>query len=203
MPRPSPGSILEQLEAAFREKPAIHRFPGSMAGRVQELSRTVVSEYGGDAARVWTEAKDADDLRRRIGDLPGFGKMKITALGSVLAKRYGLPQAQELVPSLPTLGDVDSPEALERFQAAKRAYKASMRPPAPVDFGAGSVRVALHREGSGMAATPRPLPPAESQEGRRLPRHGSTRTRRLRAALRRNDADGTMTRRVSRRPSAS
>jgi uncharacterized HhH-GPD family protein len=117
----------ERLEAAFREKPAIHRFPGSMAGRVQELSRTVVSEYGGDAERVWTEAKDADDLRRRIGDLPGFGQMKITALGSVLAKRYGLPQAQVLVPSFPTLGDVDSPQALERFQAAKRAYKAELR----------------------------------------------------------------------------
>ena len=117
----------EKLEAAFREKPAIHRFPGSMAGRIQELCRTVVSEHGGDAARVWTEAKDADDLRRRIGDLPGFGQMKITALGSVLAKRYGVPQAQELVPGHPTLGDVDSPEALERFQAAKRAYKASLR----------------------------------------------------------------------------
>ena len=115
------------LEAAFREKPAIHRFPGSMAGRVQELCRAVVSDYGGDAARVWTEAKDGDDLRRRIGDLPGFGKMKVTALGSVLAKRYGVPQAQELVPSHPTLGDVDSPEALDRFQAAKRAYKAEMR----------------------------------------------------------------------------
>jgi uncharacterized HhH-GPD family protein len=117
----------ERLEAAFREKPAIHRFPGAMAGRVQELCRTVISEYGGDAARVWTEAEDADDLRRRIGDLPGFGKMKITALGSVLAMRYGVQQAQELVPSHPTLGDVDSPEALDRFQAAKRAYKAEMR----------------------------------------------------------------------------
>ena len=117
----------EELVAAFREKPAIHRFPGSMAGRVQELSRTVVSEYGGDAARVWTDAKDANDLRRRIGELPGFGPMKITALGSVLAKRYGVPHAQELVPNHPTLGDVDSPEALERFQAAKRAYKASLR----------------------------------------------------------------------------
>jgi uncharacterized HhH-GPD family protein len=116
-----------ELETAFREKPAIHRFPGSMAGRVQELCRAVVSEYGGDAARVWTEARDANDLRRRIGDLPGFGKMKITALGSVLAKRYAVPQAQELVPGHPTLGDVDSPEALERFQAAKRAYKASLR----------------------------------------------------------------------------
>ena len=117
----------EQLEAAFREKPAIHRFPGSMAGRVQELSRTVVSEYGGDAARVWTEAKDADDLRRRIGDLPGFGRMKITALGSVLAKRYGCRRHRSSCRTHPTLGDVDSPEALERFQAAKRAYKASLR----------------------------------------------------------------------------
>jgi hypothetical protein len=53
--------------------------------------------------------------------------MKITALGSVLAKRYGVPQAQELVPGHPTLGDVDSPEALDRFQAAKRAHKASLR----------------------------------------------------------------------------
>jgi len=117
----------EQLETAFREKPAIHRFPGSMAGRVQELSRTVVSEYGGDAARIWADAKDANDLRRRIGDLPGFGPMKITALGSVLAKRFGVSQAQELVPNHPTLGDVDSPEALDRFQAAKRAYKAELR----------------------------------------------------------------------------
>ena len=117
----------ERLEAAFREKPAVHRFPGAMATRVQELARTVVSEYSGDASLVWTEAADADDLRRRIGALPGFGPMKVTALGSVLAKRYGLPQAQALVPNHPTLGDVDSPEALDRFQAAKRAYKASLR----------------------------------------------------------------------------
>jgi uncharacterized HhH-GPD family protein len=116
-----------ELEAAFRQKPAIHRFPGSMASRVQELCRTIVSDYAGDASRVWTEAADAEALRQRIGDLPGFGTMKITALGSVLAKRFALPQAQELVPSFPTLGDVDSPEALERFQAAKRAYKAELR----------------------------------------------------------------------------
>jgi uncharacterized HhH-GPD family protein len=116
-----------ELEAAFRQKPAIHRFPGAMAGRVQELCRAVVSDYGGDAARVWREAKDADDLRKRIGDLPGFGPMKITALGSVLAKRFHVPQAQGLVPGHPTLGDVDSPEALERYQEAKRAYKAKRR----------------------------------------------------------------------------
>ncbi len=117
----------ETLEAAFREKPAVHRFPGSMAARVQELARTVVSEYGGDASRVWTEAEDGDDLRRRIGALPGFGPMKITALGSVLAKRFDVPQAQALVPNHPTLGDVDSPEALAAYQEKKRAYKSARR----------------------------------------------------------------------------
>ncbi len=115
------------LEAAFREKPAIHRFPGNMARRVQELCATIVSEYGGDAARVWTDAKDDADLRARIGSLPGFGEMKIKALGSVLAKRFDVPAAQGLVPNHPTLGDVDSREALERYQAAKREYKARLR----------------------------------------------------------------------------
>jgi uncharacterized HhH-GPD family protein len=121
------GMEPDRLEQAFRERPAVHRFPGAMAKRVQELCATVVSEYRGDASRVWTEAADADDLRRRIGSLPGFGPMKITALGSVLAKRFDVPQAQGLVPGHPTLGDVDSAEALERYQAAKRAYKASLR----------------------------------------------------------------------------
>jgi uncharacterized HhH-GPD family protein len=117
----------ERLEAAFREKPAVHRFPGTMATRVQELARTVESEYGGDAARLWTDATDSDDLRRRIEGLPGFGEMKVKALGSVLAKRFGVEAAQGLVPGHPTLGDVDSAEALEQYQAAKRAYKASLR----------------------------------------------------------------------------
>jgi uncharacterized HhH-GPD family protein len=116
-----------ELEAAFREKPAVHRFPGNMARRVQELSATIVSEYGGDASRVWTDATDDADLRRRIEALPGFGPMKVKALGSVLAKRYGVEAAQGLVPNHPTLGDVDSPEALERYQAAKREYKAKLR----------------------------------------------------------------------------
>ena len=121
------GMEPERLDAAFREKPAVHRFPGSMATRVQELARTVVSEYGGDASRVWTEAADADDLRRRIRALPGFGDMKVIALGSVLAKRFGVESAQGLVPNHPTLGDVDSAEALAAYQAKKRAHKAELR----------------------------------------------------------------------------
>jgi uncharacterized HhH-GPD family protein len=116
-----------ELEAAFRERPAVHRFPGSMARRVQELCATIVDEYGGRAERVWTDARDGADLRARIASLPGFGEMKIKALGSVLAKRFGVAAAEPLVPNHPTLGDVDSAEALERYQAAKREYKAKLR----------------------------------------------------------------------------
>jgi uncharacterized HhH-GPD family protein len=117
----------ERLDLAFRERPAVHRFPGSMAKRVQELCAVVEEEYGGDAARLWTEASDSADLRRRIGSLPGFGEMKIKALGSVLSKRFGVAAADGLVPGHPTLGDVDSREALERYQAMKREYKAKLR----------------------------------------------------------------------------
>ena len=116
-----------ELEAAFRERPAIHRFPGSMARRVQELCAVVAEEYGGKAERVWTEAADAADLRNRIGALPGFGAMKITGLGSVLALQFGVEAAQELVPEHPCLGKIDSPEALAEYQAAKRAHKAALR----------------------------------------------------------------------------
>jgi uncharacterized HhH-GPD family protein len=116
-----------RLEEIFREKPAIHRFPGTMAKRVQELAAVVEDEYGGRADRVWRDAADGADLRRRISSLPGFGEMKIKALGSVLAKRLGVEAAQELVPNHPTLGDVDSAEALEEYQAKKRAHKAEMR----------------------------------------------------------------------------
>jgi uncharacterized HhH-GPD family protein len=116
-----------ELDRLFREKPAVHRFPGNMAKRVQELAAVVVDEYGGRAERVWTEASDGADLRGRISSLPGFGAMKIKALGAVLAKRFDVAVAQDLVPNHPTLGDVDSPEALEEYQAKKKAHKAEMR----------------------------------------------------------------------------
>jgi uncharacterized HhH-GPD family protein len=112
------------LEPIFREKPAIHRFPGNMAARVRDLAATVTEDYGGDASRLWTEAADGADLRRRIGALPGFGEMKIKSLGAVLAKRFGVAVAQDLVPAHPTLGDVDSAQALTDYQAAKRAHRA-------------------------------------------------------------------------------
>ncbi len=112
------------LDPVFRQKPAIHRYPGSMAKRVHELAVHVRDEYGGDAARVWTDAPDAEALRSRIAALPGFGEMKIKALGAVLAKRFGVEVAEGLVPPHPTLGDVDSAAALEDYQAAKREHKA-------------------------------------------------------------------------------
>jgi uncharacterized HhH-GPD family protein len=112
------------LEPVFRQRPAIHRYPGSMAKRVHDLAVHVRDRYDGDAARVWTEAADADELRANLKDLPGFGEMKIKAIGSVLAKRFGVEAARELVPWHPTLGDVDSREALAEYQAAKRVHKA-------------------------------------------------------------------------------
>ncbi|HUO71616.1 MAG TPA: HhH-GPD-type base excision DNA repair protein [Solirubrobacteraceae bacterium] len=112
------------LEPVFREKPAIHRFPGSMAKRVHELAVHVRDNYDGDAARIWTDAPDSAALRGNLAALPGFGEMKIKALGSVLAKRFGVQAARDLVPWHPTLGDVDSAQALADYQAAKRVHKA-------------------------------------------------------------------------------
>jgi uncharacterized HhH-GPD family protein len=116
-----------ELERVFREKPALHRFPGNMARRVQELCQAIVSEYGGRAERVWEDAGDGDELRRRIEALPGFGEMKVKGLSAVLAKRFGVEAAWPLVPSHPTIGDIDSTETRERYQEAKRAHKASLR----------------------------------------------------------------------------
>jgi uncharacterized HhH-GPD family protein len=115
------------LEPLFRERPAIHRFPGSMATRVRALAAHVADVHGGDAARVWTEAGSPEELRANLEALPGFGEMKVKALAAVLAKRYGVVMAEPLVPEHPTLGDVDSAEALAEYQAGKRAHKAAMR----------------------------------------------------------------------------
>ncbi len=115
------------LDPVFREKPAVHRFPGKMAERVHELSVHIRDEYEGDAERVWKDARTGEQLRENIAGLPGFGEMKIKSLGAVLAKRYKLGKAKSLVPPHPTLGDVDSPQALTDYQAAKKAHKAEWK----------------------------------------------------------------------------
>jgi len=115
------------LEPAFRERPAIHRYPGAMAKRVRDLTAHIAEHYDGDAARVWTGATSSAELKANIQALPGFGEMKVKALGAVLAKRFGVALAEPLVPAHPTLGDVDSAAALAEYQAGKRAHKASLR----------------------------------------------------------------------------
>jgi uncharacterized HhH-GPD family protein len=115
------------LEPVFRARPAIHRYPGVMAKRVHDLAVYVCDEYDGHAARVWSDAADGDALRANLAALPGFGEMKVKSLGAVLAKRFGVEAAADLVPWHPTLGDVDSPQGLVDYQAAKRAHKAEWK----------------------------------------------------------------------------
>ena len=123
------GADPGELEALFRTRPAIHRFPGNMARRVQELCAAIVEDYGGRAERLWLEAESGKDLEKRLLDLPGIGPMKARSLIAVLVKRYGVrpPGWEDVAPTHPTLGDVDSYEALEAYQEKKRAYKASLR----------------------------------------------------------------------------
>ena len=118
-----------RLEAAAKGPPAIHRFPSAMATRVRQLAAHIADNYDGDASRIWTGATDAADLRRRIAALPGFGEMKVNGLAAVLIKRLGVRPSgwEEALPKYPTLGDVDSAQALADYQAKKRAYKASLR----------------------------------------------------------------------------
>ncbi len=115
------------LEPAFRERPAIHRFPGAMATRVRDLAAHVAERHEGHAGAVWTSAGSPSELRANLEALPGFGPMKVGSLAAVLARRLGIATAEPLVPAHPTLGDVDSPEALAAYQSGKRAAKAAAR----------------------------------------------------------------------------
>ena len=118
-----------ELDRVFRERPALHRFPGAMATKVGELCRVIAGVYGNDAARIWAEASDGRNLQARLMALPGFGEMKVKGVLAVLAKRLGVavPGIADVLPTYPTLGDVDSAEALAEYQARKRAYKAELR----------------------------------------------------------------------------
>lgn len=119
----------DKLAAVFAERPALHRFPGSMAKRVHALAQAITETYDGDSARVWTEAKGGKDLERRIAALPGFGEMKVKSLIAVLGKRLEAAPAgwEDVAPDYPTLGDVDSPEALAEYQGWKRTSKAAAK----------------------------------------------------------------------------
>jgi uncharacterized HhH-GPD family protein len=118
-----------KLEEAFVRKPALHRYPAVMARRTQDLCAAIASEYGGDPERIWSEAESGEELRRRLLDLPGIGDMKVRSLLAILVKRFGVrpPGWEDVLPTHPTLGDVDSPETFERYAEAKRAYKAKRK----------------------------------------------------------------------------
>src|SRR6478752_30748 len=89
-----------ELETVFRTPPALHRFPGSMAGKVQALCAAIATDYGNDASRIWTDATDGADLKRRLLALPGFGEMKVAAILAISAKRLGstLPGLDAVLP---------------------------------------------------------------------------------------------------------
>jgi uncharacterized HhH-GPD family protein len=123
------GMDASRLEAAFRERPAIHRFPGNMAKRTQELCAAIAARYDNDPRHIWTEASDARDLEQRLLTLPGVGAMKAANLVSILVHRFGVQAEgwEAVAPTFPTLGDVDSPESLAAYRAGKAAYKAELR----------------------------------------------------------------------------
>src|SRR6202011_3157432 len=118
------------LAKIFRARPPLHRFPGSMAGRVQALCHAVVNDYGGDAASVWTGARDGDDLAARIKKLPGFGDMKVKILVAVLAKKFDVKPAgwEKHAANWHTVADVDSEESMAHAREVKKEMKAAKQP---------------------------------------------------------------------------
>jgi uncharacterized HhH-GPD family protein len=129
-------AIAEMDPEAFlevcRTKPAIHRFPNSMAGRIQDLCRHLVENHDGDAADVWQGATDGADLSRRLRALPGYGAEKTRIFVAILAKRMGVaPDGWEaaagpFADDVPrSVADIDGPEALEGVRAWKKAQKAA------------------------------------------------------------------------------
>jgi uncharacterized HhH-GPD family protein len=121
----------DEVEAVFRAKPALHRFPGSMGKRTHALCRELVEHYGGDAAAVWKDVKTGDELYQRLRALPGFGEEKAKIFLALLAKRLGVrPEGWEAAAkpfsdSTPrSVADIDSPEALASVREWKRMQKA-------------------------------------------------------------------------------
>ncbi len=124
----------EEFAALFATPPALHRFPGSMAGRVRELCRVLVAEYGGDPARVW-DTKDGAELLRRVKALPGFGEQKAKIFVALLGKQYGVtppgwreaagPYGEE--GARRSVADVTGPESLAEVRRFKQEQKQAAR----------------------------------------------------------------------------
>jgi uncharacterized HhH-GPD family protein len=121
----------DDVVAAFSNKPALHRYPGSMGKRTYALCRAIVEDYHGDAANIWTQAKDPKELLDRLKALPGFGEEKAKIFLALLGKRFDRAPAgweryaEPFSDTNPrSVADVDSAEALERVRKWKKAQKA-------------------------------------------------------------------------------
>jgi uncharacterized HhH-GPD family protein len=124
----------DKLKAVFAERPALHRFPGSMAGRTHELAQALVENYDGRAERVWETAKTGDDLFANLKALPGFGDQKAKIFIALLGKRMGVePPGWEKAAGFYaehgcySVADVDGPESLAKVREYKRAAKAKAK----------------------------------------------------------------------------
>ncbi|MBM7519903.1 HhH-GPD-type base excision DNA repair protein [Nocardioides nitrophenolicus] len=124
----------EEFAALCSTTPAIHRFPGSMAARLQELARIVVEQYDGDASRLWTEAADGKDLLKRIQALPGFGAQKAKIFTALVAKQLDVRPAgwekaagDYALDGFRSVADVVDPVSLQKVRDYKKAAKATER----------------------------------------------------------------------------
>ncbi|MCC5947875.1 MAG: Fe-S cluster assembly protein HesB [Nitriliruptoraceae bacterium] len=124
----------DELEEHFRTKPALHRYPGSMAGRVHALATFLVEEHGGDATAVWRDARDGADLRTRLKALPGFGDQKARIFIALLGKQCGLgldgwrdAAGDYGLEGYRSIADVTGPETLAKVREQKQARKAAAK----------------------------------------------------------------------------
>ena len=125
----------DALTALFRERPALHRFPGSMAARVQEVCRVIAEDYGGQAEHIWTSAANGAELFERVKNLPGFGEHKARIFVALLGKQLGVRPDGWQAASTPfgddgtflSVADITDAQTLEKVRATKKAMKASAK----------------------------------------------------------------------------
>ncbi len=123
---------LEDLTTLFRERPALHRYPGSMAKRVQDVCRVVADDYANKVENIWQGVQSGDDLVARLNALPGFGIQKSKIFAALLGKQLGVSPHGWRKATTPygdvdaflSVADITSPESLEKVRANKRALKA-------------------------------------------------------------------------------